>query len=64
MVEVGLLGILVAVIKLAGFVQVVPGPGIWAMAGLMVFLALIANRDIHWLWELAERAPASQAVRA
>lgn len=63
MVEVGLLGILVAVIKLAGFVQVAPGAGIWATAGLMVFLTLIANRDIHWLWEMTEPAP-SQAVRA
>lgn len=64
MVEVGLLGILVAVIKLAGFVEVAPGAGLWAMAGLMVSLTLIANRDIHWLWEMTERAPPSQAVRA
>lgn len=64
MVEVGLLGILVAVIKLSGFVQVAPGAGIWATAGLMVLLTLIANRDIHWLWEMTERAPSNQAVRA
>lgn len=64
MVEVGLLGILVAVIKLSGFVQVTPGAGIWATAGLMVFLTIIANRDIHWLWELPDRAPRSQAVGA
>ena len=64
MVEVGLLGILVAVIKLSGFVQVDPGAGVWATAGLMVLLTLIAHRDIHWLWEIAERAPPSQAVGA
>lgn len=64
MVEVGLLGILVAVIKLSGFVQVAPGAGIWATAGLMVFLTLIANRDIAGLWEMTERAPSSRAVRA
>lgn len=64
MVEVGLLGILVAVIKLAGFVEVAAGAGVWAMAGLMVLLTLIANGDMHWLWEMAGHAPPSQAVRA
>lgn len=64
MVEVGLLGILVAVIKLSGFVEVAPGAGIWATAGLMVLLTLIAHRDIHWLWEIPERAPPCQAVGA
>ncbi len=64
MVEVGLLGILVTVIKLSGFVQVAPGAGIWATAGLTVLLTLIANRDIHWLWEMNARTPSSQAVRA
>ena len=54
MVEVGLLGILVAVIKLSSSLQVVLGAGTWAMAGLMVLITLIANRDIHWLWELTE----------
>jgi paraquat-inducible protein A len=53
MVEVGLLGILVAVIKLAGFVEVAPGAGIWAMAALVACLALIVGHDIDRLWELA-----------
>jgi paraquat-inducible protein A len=52
MVEVCLLGILVAIIKLSSFLQVVMGPGIWATAVLMVLITVIANRDIHWLWEL------------
>ncbi len=64
MVEVGLLGILVAVIKLSGFVQVAPGAGVWATAGLMMFLTAIANRDIHWLWKLTERPPSRQAAGA
>jgi paraquat-inducible protein A len=51
MVEVGLLAILVAVIKLSGFVQVVPGAGIWATATLMVLIAWITSRDLHSLWE-------------
>ncbi|HCB0391664.1 TPA: paraquat-inducible protein A [Klebsiella pneumoniae] len=54
MIEVGLLGILVAVIKLSSFLQVAPGPGIWATAGLMLLITLIANRDVHWLWDLTE----------
>ncbi|MBA5689923.1 paraquat-inducible protein A [Rugamonas apoptosis] len=61
MVEVGMLSILVAVIKLAGIVQVTPGAGIWATAGLMVLLPLIANRDIHWLWHLTEPATSGKA---
>lgn len=54
MVEVGMLGILIAVIKLSSSVQVAPGAGIWAVAALMVLITVIANRDIHWLWELTE----------
>ncbi len=52
MIEVCMLGILVAVIKLSSYMQVAPGPGIWATAALMVLLTLIANRDTHWLWDL------------
>lgn len=65
MVEVCLLGILVAVIKLSSFLEVAPGAGIWATAALMVLITLIANRDVHWLWEMTEetRAP-REAVRA
>jgi paraquat-inducible protein A len=53
MVEVALLGILVSVIKLSGFLDVAPGAGIWATAALMVLLTLIASRDLHELWALA-----------
>jgi len=52
MVEVGMLGILVAVIKLAGTVHVVPGAGLWATAALMLLLPLTAGRDVHALWRL------------
>ncbi|WP_028224254.1 paraquat-inducible protein A [Paraburkholderia ferrariae] len=51
MIEVGMLGILVAVIKLSSLVQVAPGAGIWATAVLMVLITLIASRDIHRLWD-------------
>ncbi|MDR1936408.1 MAG: paraquat-inducible protein A [Candidatus Accumulibacter sp.] len=61
MVEVCLLGLLVAVVKLSSFLQVLPGAGLWATAGLMVLITLIANRDIHRLWELTEPQPPPQA---
>ncbi len=64
MVEVGVLGILVAVIKLAGFVQVAPGAGIWATAGLMLLLTVIANRDIHSLWDMTASAAPGTVVPA
>ncbi|MDR3518092.1 MAG: paraquat-inducible protein A [Azospirillaceae bacterium] len=56
MVEVGLLGILVATIKLSSFVEVAPGAGIWATAALTVLLIVIAKRDVQGLWALTERA--------
>lgn len=62
MVEVGLLGILVAIIKLSSYMQVAPGAGIWATVVLMVLITLIASRDVHWLWELTERHPARPVV--
>ena len=54
MIEVCLLGILVAVIKLSSLLQVAPGAGIWAMATLMVLITLIASRDLHWLWAMVD----------
>lgn len=51
MVEVGVLGILVAVIKLISLVEVAPGAGVWATATLMVFITVIAKRDFSSLWE-------------
>jgi paraquat-inducible protein A len=50
-VEVCLLGALVAIVKLSGFLDVLPGVGIWATAALTVLIPLIASRDTHWLWE-------------
>lgn len=57
MLEVCLLGILVAIIKLAGLLDVHPGAGLWAMAMLMVLIILIAGKDIRRLWEELEVGP-------
>lgn len=50
MLEVCLLGALVAVIKLAGLLDVIPGIGLLALAALSVLLIYIAGRDIRDLW--------------
>lgn len=51
MLEVCLLGALVAVIKLAGLLDVLPGIGLFALAALSLLMIRIAGRDIRDLWE-------------
>lgn len=57
MVEVGILGILVAIIKLVSLVEVTLGAGVWATAALMVLLTVIAHRDLSSLWDQTEHDP-------
>jgi paraquat-inducible protein A len=52
MLEVCLLGALVAVVKLAGLLDVVPGIGLAALAALSVLMIKIAGKDIRVLWEV------------
>lgn len=54
MVEVCLLGLLVAIIKLSAQLSVIPGIGAWAMAALTLLLTLITSRDPRWLWDITE----------
>lgn len=55
MMEVFLIGILVAITKLAGMATVVPGLAIWAFALLMGVLAgAVASLDPEAVWERAE----------
>jgi len=58
MIEVFLLGVLVAIVKLSSYLDVVIGIGIWATAVLTVLVTIIASRRTHWLWELADEGPA------
>jgi paraquat-inducible protein A len=51
MLEVCLLGAMVAVFKLAGLLDVVPGIGLAALAALSILMIKIAGRDIRGLWE-------------
>jgi paraquat-inducible protein A len=52
MTEVFLLGALVAIVKLSGWVHVTPGIGIWALAGLTVLLTILNMVDPRFWWTL------------
>jgi len=52
MLEVCLLGALVAVFKLAGMLDVLPGVGLLALAVLSLLLIRIAGRDVRELWDI------------
>ncbi|UYO93113.1 paraquat-inducible protein A [Pollutimonas sp. M17] len=54
MVEVGLLGILIAAIKLSKLADIVLGAGIWAMAASMILITIVSKRDLSSLWDIDE----------
>ena len=54
MIEVCLLAILVALVKLSGFLHVVAGIGVGAIVVLAPLMAVITNRDAGDLWALYE----------
>lgn len=47
MVEVFMLGVLVAFVKLNGLANVIPGPGMWAFGGVMILAAAMASAFDH-----------------
>ena len=47
MVEVFMLGVLVAFVKLNGLASVVPGPGLWAFGAVMILSAAMASAFDH-----------------
>ena len=56
MMEVFLIGILVAVVKLVGMAQIVPGTALWSFALLILVLAAVsANLDPRLVWERVGR---------
>ncbi|MBL8484319.1 MAG: paraquat-inducible protein A [Rhodocyclaceae bacterium] len=62
MVEVFVLGTLVALAKLVHMAQVVPGVALWSLAGLMGLLAAALNTfDEHAYWRTAAGADAGDA---
>jgi len=55
MVEVMLLGILVALIKIAELARVIPGTALWAVGALMILLAaMTSNFDPKQIWRRVE----------
>jgi paraquat-inducible protein A len=61
MIEVLILGMLVALVKLAAIATVVPGIAMWAFGGVMLLLAAAASTfDPHDIWTRIDRARSIQ----
>ncbi|MGQ0698349.1 MAG: paraquat-inducible protein A [Panacagrimonas sp.] len=58
MVEVFMLGIVVAVVKLGGEATVIPGVGMLGFAALTVLLPVLATFDTDALWDRADKVAA------
>jgi paraquat-inducible protein A len=56
MTEVFLLGALVAIVKLANWVPITAGAGLWAIAALTMVLALLGRCDAASWWSIAPEA--------
>jgi len=66
MVPVFLLGVVVAVVKLADMAAVSAEAGLWGFAALTVLLTILGRLDSHTLWHYAEQAacaPAEASLR-
>jgi len=63
MIEVMMLGVLVALIKIADYATVIPGLALFALGGLIFLLAAMqASFDPREVWERVEWAEASSRV--
>lgn len=58
MVEVFMLGTLIAIVRSAGLAAVVPGLGIFSYAALTVLLTVNQAAGLHGLWRRADQLPA------
>ncbi|WP_422086651.1 MULTISPECIES: paraquat-inducible protein A [Variovorax] len=61
MIEVFLLGVLVAIVKLSSMATVVPGPALWAFVALTVMLTAVLSFNPGAFWEMTFRPKASDA---
>jgi paraquat-inducible protein A len=67
MIDIFLLGILVAIIKLSSMAAIMPGPALWAFMVLTVLLTVVMAFDPRGLWKLVaviEDAKAKAARQA
>lgn len=53
MIEVFLLGVLVAIVKLSSMATVLPGPALWAFMALTVLLTVVLSFNPRGFWEMA-----------
>ena len=51
MIEVFLLGVLVAIVKLSSMAAVVPGTALWAFVALTFLLTAVLSFDPRRLWQ-------------
>jgi paraquat-inducible protein A len=51
MVEVFMLGVLVALIKLMNMAEIIPGVALWAFSGLTILLTVIISFDPRNFWQ-------------
>ena len=54
MIEVFLLGVLVALIKLSNMATIIPGIALWAFCMLTVMLTVVVSFNPRYLWQLEE----------
>jgi len=50
MIEVFLLGVLVALVKLSNIANVLPGVALWAFAALTIVLTVVVSFNPRYLW--------------
>ncbi|AMM26375.1 paraquat-inducible protein A [Variovorax sp. PAMC 28711] len=62
MIEVFLLGVLVAIIKLSSMATVVPGPALWAFMVLTVLLTAVLSFDPRGFWQVEFDPDGEQAA--
>jgi len=56
MIEVFMLGVLVALIKLSNMAEVIPGPALWSFGGLTVLLTVVVSFNPRYIWHLCDAA--------
>lgn len=64
MIEVFLLGVLVAIVKLSSMATVVPGPALWAFMALTVMLTAVLSFNPGAFWEMTFRPKDGEGASA
>ena len=59
MVEVFMLGVLVALIKLSNMATIIPGIALWAFCLLTIMLTVVVSFNPRYLWQLEESSQAT-----